>query len=69
MDQFLTSAEEKWRIMNGLIMLLPHGFEGQGTRTFERPHGAISVQLCRIQYSGGKLYHACQFLSSVCAVR
>ena len=30
-DQYLTSAEEKWGIMNGLVMLLPHGFEGQGS--------------------------------------
>jgi 2-oxoglutarate dehydrogenase E1 component len=29
-DQFLTSAEYKWRRMNGLIMLLPHGYEGMG---------------------------------------
>jgi 2-oxoglutarate dehydrogenase E1 component len=30
LDQYLSSAEEKWGVMNGLVLYLPHGFEGQG---------------------------------------
>ncbi len=30
LDQYIAAAEDKWKLQNGLVMFLPHGYEGQG---------------------------------------
>lgn len=62
-DQFLVASEAKWQQTSGLVMLLPHGYEGMGPEhSSARPErflqccGNLNIQVCNVS-TPAQLFH------------